>query len=184
MSTDKGEGTEPISITAAFAELDGYLAQRDENVYDVEAGLAELKRRVTGKTGADVDTEPSEDATIDVHPDLMVNDTRMVSAVSPESASRREGTDSWMLSWLPDRELTFAEALAGMELDRLLSDPELAHDKSNHARLDLLADQLGLPVAQAIILLSERLVERMRADSSTSVQVSGPRKELIDRWLG
>ncbi|QBS43644.1 hypothetical protein [Nocardia sp. CS682] len=184
MSTEKGEGAEPISIAAAFAELDSYLEQRDANVYDVEAGLAELKKRVTGEIGAAADAETSADATIDVHPDIMVNDTVMVSAVSPESAFRRAGKDNWGLSWLPDRDLTFTQALAGMELDRLLSNPELAHDATTHARLDLLADQLGLPVAQAVTLLSERLVERMHADSSTAVQVSGPRKELIDRWLG
>ncbi|AFU02884.1 hypothetical protein [Nocardia brasiliensis] len=178
MSTDSSDGTEPISIAAAFAELDSYREQRDENTYDVEAGLAELKKRVTGQT--DSDAETSGEATSDVHPDLEVTDSAITSAISPERATRDE-TGSWKLSWLPDRELTFAQALAGMEFDTLVSNYELANDTAAQARLEHLATQLDLTVMEALTLLTERITDQMNAKSAPPpLPGTGLRRQLID----
>ncbi|WP_280392118.1 hypothetical protein [Nocardia brasiliensis] len=166
MSTDRSDGTEPISIAAAFAELDSYREQRDENTYDVEAGLTELKMRVTDRTDTAADAaETSGEANIAVHPDLEVTEWVMTSAVSPEKATRDE-TGSWVLSWLPDRELTFAQALAGMEFDRLAGNPELVQDTATHVRLEQLAEQLGLTVAEAVTRLAERITDQLNAKPS------------------
>ncbi|MGW4848997.1 hypothetical protein [Nocardia brasiliensis] len=179
MSTDRSDGTEPISIAAAFAELDSYREQRDENTYDVEAGLTELKKRVVSTTDTAAD-EISGEANIAVHPDLEVTEWVMTSAVSPEQATRDE-TGSWVLSWLPDRELTFAQALAGMEFDSLAGNPELVHDTETHVRLEQLATQLGLTVAEAIIRLAERITDQLNVKSSPpALPGTDLRRQLIN----
>ncbi|WP_338760190.1 hypothetical protein V7968_31355 [Nocardia vulneris] len=180
MSTDKSDGTEPISIAAAFAELDSYREQRDENTYDVEAGLAELRKRVTGQTDADADAETSGQATIDVHPDLEVTESAITSAISPERATRNVA-GSWELSWLPDRELTFAQALAGMEFDTLVSNSALANDTATYARLEQLAEQLDLTFIEALTRLAERITDQLNATSAPPpLPGMDLRRQLID----
>ncbi|MEV0296439.1 hypothetical protein [Nocardia sp. NPDC050710] len=88
----------------------------------------------------------------------------MISDVSPEYAYRDAGTGDavWRLSWLPDRRLTREQALAGMELDELLSDLSIVHDRIAHAQAASRADTLGIMWEHALILLSKRIEERLQ----------------------
>ncbi|WP_039798204.1 hypothetical protein [Nocardia araoensis] len=86
----------------------------------------------------------------------------MTSDITPESACRdTDATDSWRLSWLPDRQLTRGQALAGMSLDELLSDPHVVHDRMTQARVEAYADQLGILRDHAVILLAKRMAARL-----------------------
>ncbi|MEV0538231.1 helix-turn-helix domain-containing protein [Nocardia salmonicida] len=71
-----------VSIHRAFGELDGYLAQNDEMYrYDAEAGLAELKRRVS------MPEAPAASITAEKHESL--------DAVSPPTPIRRPRKKSY-----------------------------------------------------------------------------------------
>lgn len=86
----------------------------------------------------------------------------MTSDVTPEAAYRDTDTaDGWRLSWLPDRQLTRAQALAGMRLDELLSDPRMVNDRMTQARVDVYADELGILREHAVILLAKRMAARL-----------------------
>lgn len=86
----------------------------------------------------------------------------MTSDMTPESACRdTDATDSWRLSWLPDRRLTRGQALAGMSLDELLSDPHVVHDRATQARAEAYADELGILREHAVILLAKRMAARL-----------------------
>ncbi|MFC9434200.1 hypothetical protein [Nocardia sp. NPDC057030] len=87
----------------------------------------------------------------------------MTSDITPESAYR-DGARVWRLSWLPGRGLTEAQARAGMELDELLSDPHVVHDRIAQARVDGYADRLGMVREQVIILLAKRMAERLHEE--------------------
>ncbi|WP_433715778.1 hypothetical protein ACQP2U_18430 [Nocardia sp. CA-084685] len=91
-------------------------------------------------------------------------DWTMISDITPESAYRqnRSGAAVWRLSWLPDRLLTREQALAGMELDEILSDPDIVHDRHAHADAAILAGRVGIISEQAVILLSKRMLARLR----------------------
>ncbi|MEV4237691.1 hypothetical protein AB0J47_21220 [Nocardia sp. NPDC049737] len=88
----------------------------------------------------------------------------MISDITPESAYRQIGSGAavWRLSWLPDRLLTREQALAGMELDEILSDPDIVHDRHAHADAAILAGRVGIIWEQAVILLSKRILTRLR----------------------
>lgn len=91
-------------------------------------------------------------------------DWTMISDITPESAYRQTGSGAavWRLSWLPDRLLTREQALAGMELDEILSDPDIVHDRHAHADAAVLAGRVGIIWEQAVILLSKRMLARLR----------------------
>ncbi|MGY4101224.1 hypothetical protein ACW2Q0_16940 [Nocardia sp. R16R-3T] len=90
-------------------------------------------------------------------------DWTMISDISPESAYRDTGSKAavWRLSWLPGRQLTRQQAMAGMELDEILSDPDIVHDRHAHADAAILADTVGIIWEQAVILLSKRILARL-----------------------
>ncbi|MBF6353862.1 hypothetical protein IU449_04745 [Nocardia higoensis] len=93
---------------------------------------------------------------------LRIDATSMTSEVSPERAAResRAGPRCWRLSWLPDRWLSRRQALAGMELDVLVSEPDLVDDRIVFAMMETRADLLGIPVQDALIRIWERIVRR------------------------
>lgn len=90
----------------------------------------------------------------------------MISDLSPESAYRETGSGAavWRLSWLPGRLLTREQAIAGMELDEILSDPDMVHDRHAHADAAILAGTVGIIWEQAVILLSKRILARLHED--------------------
>ncbi|MET8777020.1 hypothetical protein ABZV58_18615 [Nocardia sp. NPDC004654] len=92
---------------------------------------------------------------------IQTTEWTMISDLTPESAYR-DGADAWRLSWLPGRVLSREQAFAGMELDELLSDPDMVHDRIAHAHAAERADRLGILLDHAIILLHKRIVARLR----------------------
>ncbi|RDI55403.1 hypothetical protein [Nocardia mexicana] len=98
---------------------------------------------------------------------IETTDWAMISDRTPEHAFRIDGFGAavWRLSWLPEHRLTQVQALAGMELDELLSDPDAVHDESVHRRVADRAGALGVRYEEAVILLSRRMIERMRRHS-------------------
>ncbi len=110
---------------------------------------------------------------------LHITTRMMISGVTPESARRTTRSDEevWRLSWLPDRELTRDQALAGMELDEMLSDLARVHDPALHAAAEIRAAALGLTVEQALILLATQILGRMndeRDEQSPRRRAGGP----------
>ncbi|WP_024804952.1 hypothetical protein [Nocardia sp. BMG51109] len=98
---------------------------------------------------------------------IETTDWAMISDRTPERAFRVDGAGAavWRLSWLPEHRLTRAQALAGMELDELLSDPTAVHDETAHQRVAQCAAALGVRYEEAVILLSRRMITRMRRHS-------------------
>lgn len=94
-----------------------------------------------------------------------VTDSTMTSDVTPEFATRGRSAHHkpWRLSWWPDRPLTFEQALAGMELDELVSDPALVHDPMANALMQERAHRMGVVFAQALIRLAARMAARVAA---------------------
>ncbi|MEC3917389.1 hypothetical protein [Nocardia sp. CDC160] len=92
-----------------------------------------------------------------------ITSREMTSDISPEFAvcETRRGEVVWRLSWLPTRRLTREQAWAGMELDEVLSDPAIVHDAAAHLWAADLARCLGIGVERAVVLLAQRLAERM-----------------------
>ncbi|MGF6888103.1 hypothetical protein ABIA39_006616 [Nocardia sp. GAS34] len=88
----------------------------------------------------------------------------MTSDRTPEYAWRAIGVGVavWRLSWLPEHRLSHAQACAGMELDELLSDPAAVHDEPTHRKVAEHASVLGVHYEHAVILLSRRMIDRMR----------------------
>ncbi|AYF78912.1 hypothetical protein D7D52_10730 [Nocardia yunnanensis] len=77
---------------------------------------------------------------------------------TPERAFRTGlSADSWQLSWLPDRLLTFEQARNGVVLDEILSDPAPADPEQALELAELLADDLGLTLREVVVLLWDRL---------------------------
>ncbi|WP_228000535.1 hypothetical protein [Nocardia australiensis] len=80
----------------------------------------------------------------------------MTSSVTPEWAWRADRDEpAWQLSWLP-KQLTREQALAGMQLQEILSRPDPASDPDAHAQ----AGALGITVQQALSLLHQRILDR------------------------
>ncbi|MET7772253.1 hypothetical protein [Nocardia sp. NPDC005366] len=95
--------------------------------------------------------------------------------MTPESAHRTTDSDEevWRLSWLPDRPLTRQQALAGMEMDEMLSDPDRVNDPGVHAAVDTRAAALGLSAEQVVILLATRILARMMEDAPSRGRAPG-----------
>lgn len=93
---------------------------------------------------------------------IQISTRAMTSDVSPEYAIRVAGkSGAWRLSWLPELRLTGEQARAGMELDEILSDPDIVYDETAHVRAAVRARRLGIPVEHAVIVLVQRMNERM-----------------------
>ncbi|MFB7874163.1 hypothetical protein ACFC06_02850 [Nocardia sp. NPDC056064] len=74
---------------------------------------------------------------------------------TPEYATR--GDDGrWRLTWLPERPLTREQAIAGLRLDEIISDPALVNDRMAIAEATSCADRIGIILEQAVIRLWKR----------------------------
>ncbi|MFI5719213.1 hypothetical protein [Nocardia sp. NPDC051750] len=94
---------------------------------------------------------------------IHITDWLMTSGISPEFAERvqtRHGS-SWLLSWLPQRSLSFEQAYAAMELDEILSDPRLVHDTAALTRAQQQVELVGLVWEQVVYLLANRVEARL-----------------------
>lgn len=93
---------------------------------------------------------------------LEISDQAMHSARTPEFAYRLPGLADeaeWQLSWLPGRRLTRLQALLGMILDDVLSNPDLVTDPALDD-LTAAATALGLDVRDAVTALTDRSAAR------------------------
>ncbi|WP_405495498.1 hypothetical protein [Nocardia sp. NBC_00511] len=104
----------------------------------------------------------------------------MTSDLSPEYAFRVPGTGTgvWRLSWLPRRPLTREQAYAGMELDEVLSDPDAVFDEGAHSSAATLAARIGIGVERAVILLAQRLAERLHSTTVAASADGEPGRDL------
>lgn len=65
----------------------------------------------------------------------------------------------WRLTWLPEHSLTHDQAVAGLRLDEILSDPALVGDRRAIAEATICADRIGIVLEQAVIRLWKRTVQ-------------------------
>ncbi|WP_063015109.1 hypothetical protein [Nocardia kruczakiae] len=92
---------------------------------------------------------------------LHITDWLMTSDVTPESAQRLPSLPGqWLLSWLPGELLTQEQALSGMILDEILSDPTFVDDLGAVEMATLHAAELGITLDEAVIRLCARVLER------------------------
>jgi hypothetical protein len=85
----------------------------------------------------------------------------ITSDVTPESAQRLPSLPGqWLLSWLPGELLTQEQALSGMIVDEILSDPAFVDDLGAVEMATLHAAELGITLDEAVIRLCARVLER------------------------
>ncbi|TCJ97053.1 hypothetical protein [Nocardia alba] len=76
---------------------------------------------------------------------------------TPERATL--GDDGrWRLTWLPEFALTREQAIAGVRLDEILSDPALVNDRMAIAEATTCADRIGIILDQAVIRLWKSII--------------------------
>ncbi|GAB2563659.1 hypothetical protein [Nocardia heshunensis] len=90
-----------------------------------------------------------------------MTDRSITSDVTPEIAYYIPDPDGgrWMLTWLPGRLLTHEQAVAGMRLDEMLSDPLLEGEAALRAGGECAAS-LGLELAEVVVRLATRIAQR------------------------
>ncbi|MGV9836455.1 hypothetical protein ACWDUL_20025 [Nocardia niigatensis] len=76
------------------------------------------------------------------------------------------GGGTWVLSWLPGWDLTREQAIDGMALDEMLSDPSPADGEFALEMAELRAESLGLRLEDAVVRLFARIAERDRQRQS------------------
>lgn len=93
---------------------------------------------------------------------LRITDRLISSDITPEIAEEiaNGGSRNWMLSWLPDRPLTREQAVSGMVLDEILSDPDPADPQLAMELAAVRADMLGLALRDVVLRLAIRVVQR------------------------
>ncbi|MFG1793212.1 hypothetical protein [Nocardia sp. NPDC049149] len=87
----------------------------------------------------------------------------ITSDITPEWAIRvpQDDEHEWMLSWLHGRLLTRDQAIIGMELDELLSVPDLVYDCWHLSLVHDYANRLGVLLEDAVILLAVQIMARL-----------------------
>ncbi|MGQ4618271.1 hypothetical protein [Nocardia sp. R7R-8] len=104
---------------------------------------------------------------------LDITDSIITSDITPETARLLPFTSgtAWELSWLPTVTLTREQAVSGMVLDEMLSDPGTL---TNDLALELAAiraAELGRTLREVLLRLYVRIAER---DSAPSCGVQTP----------
>ncbi|MFD3595134.1 hypothetical protein ACFWU5_20625 [Nocardia sp. NPDC058640] len=77
------------------------------------------------------------------------------SDLTPERATLG-GDGRWRLGWLPEQGLDLDQAMDGLRLDEIVSDPTLVHDRMAVAEATACADRMGILFEQALIRLWKR----------------------------
>ncbi|MFC9999325.1 hypothetical protein [Nocardia sp. NPDC127526] len=92
---------------------------------------------------------------------LTITPWSISSDLTPEIAvCAIDSTDVWILSWLSERELTRDQAISGMALDEILSDPEPADSEQALAMAAVHAAELGISLREVVVRLSVRVAQR------------------------
>lgn len=172
MSNNESRHEGTVTIRQAIEALDSHLNTVDPaHHYDSAAGWSRLQRTIADRDrdhdNRNTDTAAQQEIVAGI----------LTSDLTPESAFQNDicRHDGWQLSWLPTRWLTYEQALAGMQLDELLSDPEIPFP-SVHSRADVYASMLGLTVGEAVETLFQRIASR-----KTPVSKRGEDEELLIR---
>ncbi|MFE3055012.1 hypothetical protein [Nocardia sp. NPDC059239] len=114
---------------------------------------------------------------------LQVTDRSITSDVTPEIAYHipDPGGGNWVLTWLPGRLLTREQALEGMRLDELLSDPLVDGTAALRSAAERAA-ALGLDLPEVVVRLATRIAERdrWRAARPPHRRAHGPR---CAKWM-
>ncbi|WP_405133175.1 hypothetical protein [Nocardia sp. NBC_01388] len=99
----------------------------------------------------------------------------ITSDVTPEIALRSTASaDEWILSWLPDRSLTLEQAVSGMVLDEILSDPELDDGGLAFELAAFRAAELGVTLREVVLQLAIRMAQRDLLRSQQNVCIPAP----------
>lgn len=114
---------------------------------------------------------------------IAITHRAMTSDITPEFAIRGKGEQLWSLSWLPAQTLTREQARAGMELDEILSDPDVVFDDDAHCEAADRAAALGILVEHAVIMLAQRMAERTHPRAATArPEDIGPAEAVMAGW--
>ncbi|MEU6581429.1 hypothetical protein [Nocardia sp. NPDC046763] len=107
---------------------------------------------------------------------LRISGRAITSDMTPETAHLVFGPDggTWVLSWLPGWDLTREQAIDGMALDEILSDPTPADGEFALEMAALRAESLGLPLEDAVVRLFARIAERDRQQQAGADGADGP----------
>ncbi|WP_040785221.1 hypothetical protein [Nocardia pneumoniae] len=93
---------------------------------------------------------------------LDITDSIITSDITPENARLLPipPGEAWELSWLPTVALTREQAVNGMALDELLSDPGTADNDLALEVAALRAAELGISLRDVLLRLYLRIAER------------------------
>ncbi|MFJ9363858.1 hypothetical protein ACIRRA_05470 [Nocardia sp. NPDC101769] len=107
---------------------------------------------------------------------LRISGRAITSDMTPETAHLVFGPDggTWVLSWLPGWDLTRQQAIDGMALDEILSDPSPADGEFALEMAALRAESLGLRLEDAVVRLFARIAERDRQQQAGADGADGP----------
>ncbi|MEC3919423.1 hypothetical protein [Nocardia sp. CDC160] len=95
---------------------------------------------------------------------LRISGRAITSDMTPETAHLVPGPGggTWVLSWLPGWDLTQDQAIDGMALDEILSDPEPEDREWALEMAALRARSLGMELEDVVVRLCARVIERDR----------------------
>ncbi|MFF2557595.1 hypothetical protein ACFVUS_41820 [Nocardia sp. NPDC058058] len=103
----------------------------------------------------------------------------ITSDVTPEIALRSTTSEhEWELSWLPDRPLSFEQAVSGMVLDEILSDPALADGELALELAAIRAGELGTTLREVVLRLSIRMAQRDQLRSQENLCIPTPSSDV------
>lgn len=102
---------------------------------------------------------------------LHLTDRSITSDITPEAAYHLpdHGDGRWMLTWLPGRILTREQAIQGMRLDELLSDPRVDGEAVLRSAA-IQAAALGLDPTDVVVRLATRIADRDRRRADPPVR--------------
>ncbi|MFE3193095.1 hypothetical protein ACFXHA_29085 [Nocardia sp. NPDC059240] len=95
---------------------------------------------------------------------LRISGRAITSDMTPETAHLVPGPrgGAWVLSWLPGWDLTQEQAIDGMALDEMLSDPSAIEGELALELATLRAESIGLGLEDVVVRLAARIFERDR----------------------
>lgn len=93
---------------------------------------------------------------------LRISGRAITSDMTPETAHLVPGPQggAWVLSWLPGWDLTQEQAIDGMALDEMLSDPTAIEGELALELATLRAESIGLGLEDVVVRLAARIFER------------------------
>lgn len=92
---------------------------------------------------------------------IKVTDRSMTSDLTPECAWSVAGV--WYVSWLPAVGMSQREAMLGMTIDDLLSDPDLVDNIEIFGVIAHDSERMGVPAREAVLALATRMLDRIQS---------------------